>query len=95
MAQGRPQPTNWINAPQGGLIITEPGKFPALDSTDFPVSHHNTGPGLTVPQGSMLTNTGVASGWKSTDIITLRQVMVTIENMNSLRAQRESSTACL
>lgn len=43
----------------------------------------------------MLTSTGVASGWKSTDIITLRQVMVTMENMNSLRAQRESSTAAL
>ena len=44
----------------------------------------------------MLTSTaGSASGWKSTDIITLRQVMVTMENMNSLRAQRESSTAAL
>ena len=29
----------------------------------------------------MLTSTGAASGWKSTDIITLRQVMVTMENM--------------
>ena len=69
-------------------IIAEPGRFPALDFMHFMgcSSHY---------QGSMLTSTGAAAGWKSTDIITLRQVMVTMENMNSLRAQRESSTAAL
>lgn len=89
-------PEKTDKVPRGaGLIITEPGRFPALDSIDFPALHHNTESGWHLPQGSMLTNTGAASGWKSTDIITLKHVMVTMENMNSLRAQRESSTAAL
>ncbi len=89
----RPPPKNRRCPSQGGAHNSRAGKIPGSGFHAFHAfqgcsSHY---------QGSMLTSTstGAASGWKSTDIITLRQVMVTMENMNSLRAQRESSTAAL
>lgn len=84
----RPPPKNRRCPSQGGAHNSRAGKIPGSGFHAFQgcSSHY---------QGSMLTNTGAASGWKSTDIITLRQVIVTMENMNSLRAQRESSTAAL
>ncbi len=88
---GRHAPCHTLHrgkVPDGRPHNNRAGKVPGSGSRAIGSNAHY--------RSNMLTSaTGSASGWKSTDIMTLRQVMVTMENINSLRAQRASSTSCL